>query len=221
MKRNLFVLVMMLCIVALSAGCLEQDLYIPESELQELREFTKVEKISGIAYDYHKTHTYVDDDIFDCDNMAQDVWNILKTEGINSEIVLGNTELAGDLTIEDCNHVWILAEVSPNEWLAVETTNGKIIYKEDNERYYQGFLFNNPKSYRNFVKLYENYNYQYADYENEKNYYNYLVETYNDATYFEQIQLKSALDVTRNNLEIKEMRASETWNEIEEILEYG
>jgi len=48
-----------------------------------------------------------------------------------------------------------------------------------------------------------------------------LVKIYNNANYYEQIQLKSALDVTKNNLEIKERRFSETLIKIETILEYG
>lgn len=218
---SLYVILSMILLV----GCLEQDVNIEESDFQDFfqdfEEVSKVEKITGIAHQYHKTHTYIDNDVFDCDNMAQDMWNILKTEGFNSKIVLGNTEHIGDLTIEDCDHVWLLVKVSSNEWLAVETTNGEVIYKENNEHYYKGFFFDNPKNYRNFVNLYEDYNYQYAEYESEKDYYNYLVGIYNDANYYEQIQLRSALDVTKNNLEIKERRVTETGIKIEAILEYG
>ena len=189
--------------------------------LSELNEASKVEKVESIAQDYYRTHTYIDDDIFDCDNMAQDVWNILRTEGINSKIVVGNVNETGNLTIENCDHVWLLAEVSPNEWIAVETTNGEVVYKEDNENYYEGFLFSNPKNYREFIKLYGDYNYQLADCENEKEYYNYLVDIYNDGDYYERLQLKSALDITKNNLEIKEKRALDTWTEIENLLEQG
>ena len=189
--------------------------------LSELNEASKVEKVESIAQDYYRTHTYIDDDIFDCDNMAQDVWNILRTEGINSKIVVGNVNETGNLTIENCDHVWLLAEVSPNEWIAVETTNGEVVYKEDNENYYEGFLFSNPKNYREFIKLYGDYNYQFADFENEKEYYNYLVDIYNDGDYYERLQLKSALDITKNNLEIKEKRALDTWTEIENLLEQG
>lgn len=205
----------------LLVGYLGQDVNTEESNFQDIKEVSKVEKITGIAQDYCRTHTYIEDDVFDCDNMAQDMWNILKTEGINSKIVLGNVKNKTDLAVEDCNHVWLVVEVIPDEWLALETTNGEFIYKEDNEQYYEGFLFNNPKSYRDFINLYEDYNRQYDEYETEMYYYNYLSEVYNNADYYEQIQLKSALDVTKNSLEARETKINETWNKIEVILEYG
>ena len=181
----------------------------------------KIIIIEEILDEYHENHVYMSDNIFDCDNMAQDVWNIFKAKGINSKLVLGNVDHFGPLTLDDCNHVWLLVEVLPNEWLAVETTGGFVVYKEDNDKYYEGYYFSNPKNYRKFVDLYEDYTYQYADYKNEWEYYNQLVKIYNNANYYEQIQLKSALDVTKNNLEIKERRFSETLIKIETILEYG
>ena len=181
----------------------------------------KIIIIEEILDEYSQNHIYVSDDVFDCDNMAQDVWNIFKAKGINSKLVLGNVDHFGPLTLDDVNHVWLIAEISPEEWLAIETTGGFVVYLEDNDRYYQGYFFSNPKNYRDFLDLYEDYNYQYADYENERQYYNQLVELYNSANYYEQIQLESALIVTRNNVEIKERRASETRIKIETILEYG
>jgi len=180
-----------------------------------------IQIIEQIAEEYYSTHTYQGDDVFDCDNMAQDVWNMLKTKGINSKLVLGNVDHFGPLSLDDVNHVWLIAEISPEEWLAIETTGGFIVYSDDNDRYYNGYFFSNPKNYRDFLDLYNDYNYQYADYENERQYYNQLVEIYNSANYYEQIQLESALIVTKNNVEIKERRASETRIQMETILEYG
>lgn len=218
MKYTLLVMIIVACLMILGPDFINLS---EDFNLSELNEASKVEKVESIAQDYYRTHTYIVDDIFDCDNMAQDVWNILRTEGINSKIVVGNVNETGNLTIEKCDHVWLLAEVSPNEWIAVETTNGEVVYKEDNENYYEGFLFSNPKNYREFIKLYGDYNYQLADCENEKEYYNYLVDIYNDGDYYERLQLKSALDITKNNLEIKEKRALDTWTEIENLLEQG
>jgi len=190
----------------------------PASTLTETQK--KIIIIEEILDEYSQNHVYISDDVFDCDNMAQDLWNIFKAKGINSELVLGNINHFGPLTLDDCNHMWLLVEIERNEWLAVETTGGFIVYEEDSG-YYTGYFFNNPKNYRDFARLYDDYNYQYADYENEREYYNQLVNIYNNANYYEQIQLKSALDVTKNNLEIKERRYLETWIRIETILEYG
>jgi len=181
----------------------------------------KIIIIEEILDKYSQDHIYIGDDVFDCDNMAQDVWNILKAKGINSKLVLGNVDHFAALTLDDCDHVWLLAEFSPDEWIAIETTGGYVVYQEDNEKYYKGFTFANPKNYREFIDLYEDYIYQYADYENEREYYSQLVKIYNNANYYEQIQLKSALDVTKNNLEVKERRVLETQVKIETILEYG
>lgn len=181
----------------------------------------KIIMIEKILDEYSQNHIYMSDDVFDCDNMAQDVWNIFKAKGINSKLVLGNVDHFGPLTLDYINHAWLIVEISPEEWIAIETTGGFVVYFEDNDRYYKGYFFSNPKNYRDFLDLYEDYNYQYADYENERQYYNQLVEQYNSANYYEQIQLESALIVTRNNVEIKERRASETWIKIETILEYG
>jgi hypothetical protein len=174
-----------------------------------------------VASDYSKTHTYTGDDIFDCDNMAQDVWNILETKGINSRIMVGNVDMEGPVTLEDCNHAWIIAEVSPNTWLAIECTGGYIVYAEDNEQYYQGFSFGNPKNYQRFLDLYNDWVYQYQDYENYRLYYNSLVDEYNDADASEQVNLQSGLIVARNTLDEKEKVFITTNAELTTLLEYG
>lgn len=47
-----------------------------------------------IATEYVISHTYSKDDVYDCDNMAQDVWDMLKAKGINAGIAVGNFESA-------------------------------------------------------------------------------------------------------------------------------
>ena len=55
--------------------------------------------------------------------MAIDVWNMVKTKGINAIIVVGNVEK--DVTkIQEANHVWVSAETSPGKFIALETTGG-------------------------------------------------------------------------------------------------
>ena len=180
----------------------------------------KIELIEKIAKQYHDTHIYKDDNVFDCDNMAQDVWDMLQAQGINAELVLGNVDSnALSISLDDVNHVWVVAEIEPSQWLAVETTGGYIV--TDDENYLRGYFFKNPKSYRDFIYLYKDYKFQLADYQNEIDYYNRLVNIYNNANGYEQLGMKSGMQVVKMNLEEKKRRSDETRIKIDTILEYG
>ncbi|GAI65218.1 unnamed protein product, partial [marine sediment metagenome] len=52
-----------------------------------------INTVTKIAEDYHKTHTYSFRDLFVCGDMAIDVWNQIKTKGINAIIVVGNIDV--------------------------------------------------------------------------------------------------------------------------------
>ncbi|NOR48720.1 MAG: hypothetical protein GQ533_11870 [Methanosarcinaceae archaeon] len=186
---------------------------------EQTQEQKNVQICEQIASDYYATHTYTSDDVFDCDNMAQDIWNMLKTQGINAEIIIGNVEISEPITLEDCNHAWILAEVSPDVWMAIEGTGGYLVY--DNEGYYKGFTFKDPKNYNEFLRVYGDYEYQYEGYENYRLYYNELVDKYNNADYYSQLTMKSGLDVARNTLEEKERIYIQTKTHLDTLLEYG
>jgi hypothetical protein len=106
--------------------------------------------VKGIVEDYYKTHTYSLNDLFVCGDMATDVWNMVETQGINSVLYIGNVE-KNISKIEDANHAWVLAEISPNHWLALETTGGYVVcnYSDicpvHNPLYYHGWRFTSPK----------------------------------------------------------------------------
>jgi len=173
-----------------------------------------------VAQQYYKTHTYIQNDVFDCDNMACDVWNMLKTKGINAKIAVGNVEL-DEYDIEDWNHAWVIAETSPNKWTAVECTGGHIVYRENNPRYYHGHFFNNPKSLRDFNQLYKTYQTQLNEYDRAVDFYNALVDEYNNANYFKRLALKSGLQVAKLEMEQKEREFYTTKAKLEAVLEYG
>jgi hypothetical protein len=74
--------------------------------------------------------------------MALDMWNIVKTQGIDTKICAGNIQenLSDYLTdtsksisdryynyFSNMNHAWILAEVEPLKYVAVETTRGYLV----------------------------------------------------------------------------------------------
>ena len=114
-----------------------------------------VEIVKGIAEEYHSTHTYLgvqtgqSGDIYVCIDMAKDVWNMIKTRGINAAIEVGNVK-TNITTIHDANHAWVLAEVGPMQWLAVETTGGFVVTKDENPRYYVGLQFDTPADMKEY-----------------------------------------------------------------------
>ncbi|WP_372961199.1 hypothetical protein [Methanoregula sp.] len=106
--------------------------------------------IKGIVEQYHKDHTYIGNDIFDCEKMAMDVWDMVETQGITARIQVGNVE-KNVSKIEDANHAWVLAEVAPGQWVGMETTGGYLVCpvnavcSVNNPRYFTGWSFSNPK----------------------------------------------------------------------------
>ena len=106
--------------------------------------------IKQIVEEYHESHTYIGTDVYVCGDMARDVWNMVKTQGINAKIVVGNID-KDTKSMSEATHVWVLAEVSLDEWVAMETTGGYLVCDDpdicpiSNSRYYRGFQFSDPK----------------------------------------------------------------------------
>jgi hypothetical protein len=114
-----------------------------------------VNTVKEIAQEYYGTHTYMgvqtgqSSDIYVCVDMAKDVWNMVKTRGINAVIYVGNVNKAIS-QISDANHAWVLAEVGPEQWLAIETTGGYTVSKEENNLYYEGWKFDDPSELKKY-----------------------------------------------------------------------
>jgi len=137
-----------------------------------------VEICENIVEEYHKTHTYIGSDIYVCGDMAEDVWNMVITKGMNAEIMMGNV----DIEIHDinlANHAWVVAEIGDDNWLDLEPTGGYIVHSKDNPRYYTGWNFYNPKDFREYLELRKLYNQQLEKYNQALEEYNELVEIYN------------------------------------------
>jgi hypothetical protein len=130
----------------------------------------KLAEVQRIAEEYHKTHTYSLNDFYVCSNMAMDVWNMIKTQGIDAKICVGNVKenISSYLDERDgvfnyynhMDHAWVLAEVEPFKYIAVETTGGYLVwgnYSETNpdnvinQLYYTGTCFNTPNQFQNFI----------------------------------------------------------------------
>jgi gas vesicle protein len=122
----------------------------------ELAEGTPAEIAEKIVKNYHDTHVYSKTDLFICSDMSAEVWNMLKAQGISAVIVVGDKDGAiSDIIYSD--HAWVLAEVGSGEYLALETTGGHSVSKDENPYYYQGWTFSSPydlNSYNNLVREY-------------------------------------------------------------------
>ena len=134
-----------------------------ESEIANLRDqydltgATPTETAEKIVKYYHDTHIYSSYDLFVCSDMATEVWNMLKAAGINSIVVVGNK----DTPISDIlqsNHAWVLAEIEPGQYLALETTAGHSVYASQNNLYYKGWSFDSPADLQADNDLRKEYN---------------------------------------------------------------
>jgi hypothetical protein len=122
----------------------------------ELEGDTPAETAANIIRFYHETHVYSAYDLFVCSDMATEVWNMLKAVGIDSIIAVGSVDTAID-DILLSNHAWVLAEVAPGQYLALETTGGFTVAESENYLYYRGWSFDSPadlKSYNDLIKEY-------------------------------------------------------------------
>lgn len=125
-------------------------------EQYELAGKTPAETAEKIVKYYHETHMYSTYDLFVCSDMASEVWNMLKAQGINAVIAVGDVDTAvSDIVLSD--HAWVLAEVAPGNYLALETTGGYVVPASRNPLYYRGWFFDSPgglKSHNNLVQEY-------------------------------------------------------------------
>jgi hypothetical protein len=154
------------------------------------QEEKNIQIVTEIVEEYYKTHTYSEYDLFVCADMAIEVWNMVETQGINAEIAVGNVDNP-NADWKEYNHAWVLAEVSPDTWLALEATGGYVTY---DKKYYSGYFFTNPKEFKRYLELMKEYNAQidringlqieysdtYNEWVREVNYYNVLSNEYNN-----------------------------------------
>ncbi len=121
----------------------------PQSLYQE-----NMAAIKEIVENYHATHTYTLSGMYVCAQMAQDVWDMVETQGITAKLKVGNVNQKVS-TIEDADHVWVMAEVTPDQWVAMETTGGFLVCPDtnfctsDNPLYFYGWDYSSPKDLQN------------------------------------------------------------------------
>jgi hypothetical protein len=159
----------LILIVIFTAGCTSNPIasqYLPASNhtsptstpanhAESLKE-QNIQTIKTIIEEYHQTHTYTLNDMYACAQMSQDVWDMVETKGINATIEVGDVD-QNITTIRQANHAWVRAEVSPGEWIAMETTGGYLVCNNSricavsNPRYYTGWTFATPKDLQAYL----------------------------------------------------------------------
>jgi hypothetical protein len=138
---------------------LQQKLDAANAELDTLRlqGETAADTVARVARYYNQTHTYSTTDMFVCGDMAAEIYNMLKTLGINSLMVVGAVN-APITDILQSNHAWLLAEVEPNTYLAVECTGGYVVPESQNALYYRGWYYSNPETLKQYFDDVKEYN---------------------------------------------------------------
>ncbi len=133
---------------------------VPESAPPAIKIPDKLQIIEQIAAKFHKTHTYTLIGDFVCLDMAIDVWNQLKTNGIDAKIMGGNvnenvTTWNFRQLARESNHAWVVAKLSPTEKAAIETTAGTVIKPgmENSSAYFKGIEFDTPAEIKRFDSL--------------------------------------------------------------------
>jgi hypothetical protein len=103
---------------------------------------TTTEIVTRLVQAYEKSHAY-QKDIYDCNNYATDIWDMLQKLNINSVIVIGDID-TGVSDILATTHAWVLVDVGGGQKLAFDGTYGKAFTKAEKPLYYQGWTFATP-----------------------------------------------------------------------------
>ena len=120
----------------------------------------KMKIVEQIAARYHMGHSYTLEGGFVCLDMAEDVWNQLRTFGIEAKIMGGN--IRENITawnyrqlVLEGDHAWVVAKLSPTEKVAIETTTGAVIKPgmQNASVYFRGIEFETPAEIKRFESL--------------------------------------------------------------------
>jgi hypothetical protein len=117
------------------------------------------------------------------------------------------------------NHAWVMAQVAPTNWLALETTGGFVVQSADNPNYYWGRSFASPKEFKEYSALRQELNEAISKREKATDHYNEMVTQYNGADGYSKIQFifelnrraailaERTADVTEATRRLKELLA--------------
>jgi hypothetical protein len=117
------------------------------------REYTNISVLEQIVEDFHKTNAISGiSDICSHARLAQDLWGLVNAKGVRALLVGGDADNpAADWTNYD--RTWVVAEVLPGQWVALDATMGTLVYRQDNPLYYTGIIFENPADMQTWIRL--------------------------------------------------------------------
>lgn len=129
-----------------------------------------IAELQDLVTKYYETHEYSKEDFFVCTDMAIDLWNQCKVKGFKGYIVIGSLDKRFPQENE-FNHAWVVIEPYPNQFIALDATSGTVDL--ENERYYNGYYFLNPKGIKDYQDLSDKY-------QNQILYYDIVIKRYNE-----------------------------------------
>lgn len=107
------------------------------------------ETLLEVAQQSFHEHTYMLDEGYVCVETTVDVWNLLKTRGIDSTIMIGNYSSPCE-DFSCANHAWIVVD-TPTDHVAIQTTRG---YISHDPLAFVGMRFANPKEFQDAWSIY-------------------------------------------------------------------
>jgi len=208
---------LLLLAVIFTAGCSDFSPNLPISSTPVLTETPSsihTESFEGrnvriseeIVKKYHETHAKNGSEILECGDMACDVWEMLENEGIHAKIMIGSLdrEVAN---ISEADHAWVVAEIAPNKWLALDPTEGQ---SATNPLYYIGWHFLTPTDFRRYEQFLTQFNDQSSKYETERLKYQRIVEEYNDAGILVKVEMNDEVQTQKAIVEQRQEDMSDT-----------
>lgn len=120
----------------------------PERILEGGNAAVNISIINELVRNYYDSHQYYED-IYDCDQMASDLWDQARANGLEARLVLGNY-MKNVNSPMDIDHAWVIVMTSNDEWLAADPTSGTLQFFTSSPRYYHGIVMNNPAEMSNY-----------------------------------------------------------------------
>jgi TPR repeat protein len=174
----------------------------------------KEEVCAEVVKKFASSHKYIPGS-FVCVDFAAGVRYELMERGINAKVRVGdmNREVGA---IEQADHAWVMAEVTPGTWLAIEPQR-EIIYREKNASYYQGWDFDDNNSVLDHNRLVHDL------YEAKKRYQDAIKERdeiaaqYNANDSIGNVILRRIWDVYQHNVQNRQQEVQEVWDRLVEL----
>ena len=106
-----------------------------------------------LVSDYYIEHQYYVD-VYDCDQMASDLWDQAMALGLKAKLVVGSVNRTMPVGRGGLDHAWVIVMIENDKWLALDPTAGSFFLYSDEPKYYTGKIFDNPAKMQDFLYHY-------------------------------------------------------------------